>query len=133
MAIPSEAEYLRRERASFINDLQKVEKAPLTERKEDTASFAEALKTDPELVVERIGWLLNGSYGKGSYDAANEVIRRPRGNHGAWLVQVIGALEWRAPQKGVVAAWKKLTAREQAHLKKLIDKEIKDALAQEFG
>jgi len=131
MAIPSEAEYLRRERASFIKQLNEVEKAPLAERKEDTASFAEALKKDPELVVERLGWLLNGSYGKGSYDAAHEVIRRPRGNHGAWLVQVIGALEWRAPQKGVIAAWKKLTAKEQAHLKRLIDKEVKEALSVE--
>ena len=131
MAIPSEAEYLRRERASFINDLKEVEKAPLAERREDSAQFEADLRDTPETVAERIGWILNGSYGKGSYDVAHEVIRRPRMNRSAWLLQVVGALEWRAPVKGVIAAWKKLTVAQKAKLERLIKAEIKDALAVE--
>jgi hypothetical protein len=131
MPIPSEAEYLRRERALFIKQLNKVEKAPLAERREDSLQFEADLRDTPETVAERIGWILNGSYGKGSYDAAHEVIRRPRMNHGAWLLQTVGALEWRAPVKGVIAAWKKLTVAQKAKLERLIKKEIKDALTEE--
>jgi hypothetical protein len=119
---------MTRELDEFHADLQKVEKAPLQDRKESAAEFAKDLKTAPELIAERVGWLLNGSYGKGSYDAMRAMLDRPRMNHGAVLVQTIGALEWHAARAGVVAAWKKLTAREQAHLKKLIDTEIRDSL-----
>jgi hypothetical protein len=121
MGIPSQAEYERREHALFHQQLKNVEKAPLSERKENAEEFADALKHRPRTVVERIGWLLNGSYGVGSYEAANKIAKNTRMNAGAWLTTTIAAIEWGTPQRMAIAAWKKLTPVEQNHLRRMIE------------
>jgi len=120
--------YELRERDIFHADLRRIEKAPLADRKEGTVNFADAMAHNPVLVAERVGWLLDGSYGKGAYDAAHEVIRTPRMNRVSWLGSAIGALEWRSPQRATAAAWHKLSAAQKAALHKAIEREIQDAL-----
>ncbi len=124
--MPTNHEYETRERTEFHQQIKKVEKLPLNERKENARAFAEALKHDPAIVAERVGWLLNGSYGYGSYKAAEQMLKAPRMNHGAWLTLTTAALEWGTPQKMAIAAWKALSGAQQTHLRKLIDREIKD-------
>lgn len=119
----SRAAYERDEARRFRAQLDQVEKAPLSERKEGRDQWAGALRT-PEIVAERIGWLLNGSYGRGSYCAALVVIGNPRMNVKAWLGATIAAIEWRCPGAYARAAWKTLTPDQQTTLADLIQAEI---------
>ena len=128
--IPTQAEYERRERQMFHAQLREVETAPLADRREARKEFADALET-PDLVAERVAWLLDGNYGKGSYDAAREVLRRSRMNQVAWFTTTIAALEWRCPAKFAAEAWKKLAPAKKALLQKLVEGEIRDAEMEE--
>jgi len=123
--------YDARERATFHRQLMEVEKAPIRDRQEARAEFAEAMAHDPTLVAERVGWLLNGSYGKGSYDAAREVARNKRMNRSAWMTMTIGALEWQCPRVFTAGAYNKMTEAQKRRLNHLIEKEISDSLKSE--
>lgn len=125
---PANEAYEAREFHSFMKDVKSVDKLPLAERKENARIFEQTLHKDPELIAERIGWLLNGSYGYGSYQEAQKVARSPRMNQGAWLVQTVAALEWQVPPKMTIAAWHTLSAAQRTKLDRLIKKEIKDEL-----
>jgi hypothetical protein len=125
---PNQKEYENREVSSFLKQMREVEKLPLADRKEGAASFALAMANDPALVAERVGWLLDGSYGYGSYIKASEVAKSPRMNRAAWLVSTVGALEWQSPPRLTQAAWKKLTAAQKAALDKFVQSEIRTAI-----
>lgn len=129
-SVPSQSEYENREHLEFMRQIRQAENGALAERKESARAFFHVLKTDPALVAERVGWLLNGSYGYGSHKAAQGIIRRPRMNAGAWLTTTVAALEWMCPQRMAIAAWKKLTVAEQERLRVLIQMEINQALVE---
>ena len=61
-AVTRDQEYERREFNEAGQKLREVEKAPLAERKEAAAEFLAAMRDNPQLIGERIGWLLGGSY-----------------------------------------------------------------------
>ena len=128
---PSQAEYERRELADAHKKLAEMRRAPLSDRKEAQAEFLKAMREDPELVAERIGWLLNGSYGYGSMLMAKQVLGSPRMNRSAALTQMVGAFEWMAPEDMVRAAWKKLSAGEKAALESAVQGAIASAQSEE--
>lgn len=121
-------DYDMNERIRFNKQLRDVESAPLAERQEARTAWAQALREDPKMIADRIGWLIDGSYGFGSYQAANDVIRNKRMNRTAWLGQTIAALEWQCPSNFAREAWNKLTKAEQDNLTALIMAEIESAL-----
>ena len=121
-------DYELREVQEFQRQIAAVEKLPLSERKENAREFAKALHRHPELVAERVGWLLNGSYGRGAYTKAMQVARSPRMNQGAWLVQTVAALEWSVPPRMTAQAWHTLSATQRTNLERLVKREIRDAL-----
>lgn len=124
-------DYETREITLFHNELQKVDRLPLADRKANAAEFLDALRRSPDVVGERIAWVLNGSYGQGAYLQARDIVQnRPRMNREAWLVQVVGALEWSVPARAVAAAWKKLTPAEKKRLDDHIQRAIRDALSE---
>lgn len=123
--IPTQADYETRERLAFTRQLSEVKPD-----KESRATFAEALIKTPDLVAERIGWLLNGSYGYGSYVAALEVARNKRMNRAAWLTNVIAALEWGCDARYVAKVWSGLTPEVQEAFNALVIGEIEAALAE---
>ena len=125
--IPSQAEYERRELAEAQRKLTEVEKAPLAERKEAAAEFLTAMRDHPDLVAERIGWLLGGNYGYGSMLKAKQILASPRMNRSAALTHMVGAFEWSSPSAMTMASWKKLTKAQQAALERAVQAEIRDA------
>jgi hypothetical protein len=128
MAIPSQAEYERREAAEAHGRLQEIERAPLTDRKEAQAAFLDVMASDPALVGERIGWLLAGNYGWGQMQMAKRVVAAGgRTNKRAQLTHLIGAFEWMCPPVMAAAAWKKLTKKQQADLDAVLDMVIAEA------
>ena len=128
---PSQTEYERRELADARKKIDQLRRAPLSDRKEAQAEFLKAMRTDPELVAERLGWLLNGSYGYGSMLMAKQVLASPRMNRSAALTQLVGAFEWMTPEDMVRAAWKKLSTREKATLETAVQGAITSAQREE--
>lgn len=123
----SQAEYERRELREADQRLAAVERAPLPHRKEAAAEFLAAMRDDPALVAQRVGWLLDGNYGYGSMLMAKRVLGSPRTNRSAALTQMVGAFEWSSPSAMTRAAWKKLTKSQQAALERAVQAVIRDA------
>jgi len=111
----------------FRKQMESVEKAPLSERKEGAVAWYNALMTDHMGVAQRVGWLLNGSYGKGSFDSACRVLNSPRMNHVAWCAITIANLEYGCPARLAIQAWKKLTIEKRYLVNEAIRQEIADA------
>jgi hypothetical protein len=128
---PSQSEYERRELADAHRKLDDLRRAPLAERKEAQAEFLEAMRDHPEIVGERVGWLLNGNYGYGSMQLAKRVLASPRMNRSAALTQMIAAYEWQSPEDMARAAWKKLTKGQQSALERAVQTAIKRAESEE--
>lgn len=119
-------EYDRRSLGEALAHQRDVEGAPLADRKEACAEFAEALR-DPLLVAERLGWLIDGNYGRGEMLKAKQIVASPRMNRRAALTHLIGMYEWRCPSDMGVAAWKKLSASEKKALDAAVDVVIEAA------
>lgn len=120
----------QRESALFRSEVTRAEKLSLAERKENLAEFARDVKTDPELLAERVSWLLNGSYGHGAYVKAHEVIRNKKLNREAWLVQTVSALEWGVPQRMIAGWWNSLSPSQQTKINILVRKEIRESIGE---
>lgn len=129
--IPSQAEYERRELQEAQQRLTEVERAPLADRKEAASEFFEAMRDRPEVVAERVGWLLDGNYGYGQMMLAKRVLGSPRMNRSAALTQMVAAYEWSSPSALTRASWKKLTKGQQAALEKAVQAAIKSAESEE--
>lgn len=130
-SIPGQAEYERRELASAHRKLDDLRRAPLADRKEAQAEFLAAMRDNPEIVGERIGWLLGGNYGYGEMLLAKRVLGNPRLNRSAALTQMIGAYEWQVPEEMSRAAWKKLSSSEQTRLESVVQEAIASAEREE--
>lgn len=111
----------------YLREVAEIEKAPMHERKEAAAEFYEAMAHDPALVAERVGWLLDGNYGQGSYLKAHQVMAQSkRANKIASLTQMTAVMEWRCPFRMAAAAWKKLTPAQKAALDRAVQTAMDD-------
>jgi hypothetical protein len=113
-------EYDTRSLSEALAHQHEVNGAPLSDRKEACSEFAEALR-DPALVAERVGWMIDGNYGRGEMLKAKQIVASPRMNRRAALTHLIGMYEWQCPAEMGVAAWKKLSASEKKNLDAAID------------
>lgn len=122
--IPTQAQYEAREQAEFIRQRN----APMLQTKQEwhetAKEFAADMANKPELVAERVSWLLNGSYGYGSYQQARKVAANTHMTREAWMVQVIGALEWGCREVDTRRAFNRMTAEQKAKLNALVLAEI---------
>jgi hypothetical protein len=116
MPTPSNAEYESSERRRAMLDEQRIERAPLSDRKEAQAAFHEVMARDPAVVAERISWLIDGNYGYGQMQIARQVVGSPRVNREAALTQLVAVYEWQCPRRMAVDAWKKLTPAQKKAL-----------------
>ncbi len=125
-----DAAYKRDELQIAMTEERRVNLAPLADRKENAAEFAEVLQTDAGLAAERIDWLLSGHYGHGTWlrgwrtmDSSEGDLRR------ADLVKFIGIYEWRCPSDMTYRAWHKLTVAQKQALatavNEVIDRQLK--------
>ena len=128
--IPSQRDYEMRELMAFRKQMEEVERLPLAERQGNAMEWFKDLMDDQKLIAERVGWLLNGSYGKGSFDSACRVLASPRMNQVAWCAITIANLEWRCPAKMAIASWKKLPVETRYIVNEAIRREIADAKAE---
>ena len=124
--IPTQAEYEAQEARRLAKQLEEVECAPLADRQEARNNWQRAIAEDPALVGERIGWILNGSYGFGACKAAVEIVNGTIRNKPA-LAQLVAALEWLCPNGYARQAWRNLNAKQ----KKALDRAIIAAMKTE--
>ena len=128
--IPTQVEHEAHEAALHRAELQRIEAAPLHERQEARAEWLAAMQADPQLIRERVLWLIQGAYGKGSWDAARRILgASKRTNKVAQLCQLIAALEWKCPSTFAVLAWHGLTAEQKEALRAGVQSEIDEAVA----
>lgn len=106
--------------------LANVESAPLLERQDARKEYADDSASHPEVVAQRVWWLLTGCYGYGSYVAALRIADNPRMNRPAALAIMVAALEWFCPAAFARQAFNGLTTEQQATLTKAIRAEIRD-------
>jgi len=124
-------DYGRREIDSYRRHMRGLEKEPLRERQKDAAEFFMAMANEPRLVAERVGWLLDGSYGRGAFLKAKQVLLSPRMNRVAALTQMAGALEWRSTPAFTAKAWNKLTPAQKTALQVVVGAEVEQAEREE--
>ncbi len=74
------------------------------------------MRDHPDLVAERVDWLIDGNYGYGEMMLAKQVVASPRMNQVAALTQLTAALEWKCPEDRARSAWKRLTPAQQHRL-----------------
>lgn len=120
-------EYEMREIRLAHRQMDEVRDAPLADRREAQAHFFEVMRDSPDLVGERVGWLLGGNYGYGPMLLAKRILDSPRMNRVAALTQMIGVFEWHCPEDRTRQAWKRLTAPEKARLAYAVQDAIREA------
>lgn len=129
--IPTQKEYEDREAMEFIRQRNAPNELPRMERKETSAEFAKDMANDPALVATRVSWLLNGSYGYGSYQAARKVAANTHMTREAWMVQVIGAIEWQCREVDTRRAFNAMTKAQQKALTVAVLAEIAEHLTEQ--
>ena len=118
--------YEATERNAFLKQIREIETSPLN--KEAATEFDNILRTNVDLLIQRIDWLIQGCYGKGSYDATNEVLRNKRMNRHAWLFQTIAAIEFGVKASKARSLWNALDTDTQRHINHLLSLSISDAV-----
>ena len=116
--------YEAREMADARRTETAVDKQSLADRKEAQAEFLESMKTRPDWVAEQIGWMLEGNYGYGPMLVARNCTKRM--NRPALWTQLVAVYNWQCPRAMAVAAWKKLSKREQAVLQDQLEQVARD-------
>jgi len=111
----------------FQRQMRASEDAPLADRKAGAVEWFRALNEDHMGVAQKVGWLLSGNYGEGSYISACRVLNSPRMNHVAWCAITIANLEYGCPAKFAIQAWKKLPVEKRYLVNEAIRQEIADA------
>ena len=122
--------YEDRERMKTNQKLNDLSHEPLKIRQENRAEYARAMNITPEIVAERIEWMIEGCYGHGSYLICQDILKRTRMNRIAMLSQMIGGLEWNCSSLAARQAYLTLTKAGQARIDKaiqaIIDRPVED-------
>lgn len=106
-------EYIANEKRIFLAAMARAERGSPKEKREAFEGWRNALQ-DPELIAERIGWLLAGHYGKGAYDAAWEAVDSRFIKPTTSLLAIIAALEWMVPRTMALKAEQQITPSQLA-------------------
>jgi hypothetical protein len=113
-AIPTQAQYHNYEIQLARAKYQEVKDSPLTDRKEAAEQFGIACANDPALIVERIRWLLDGSYGYGPMIYAKQALEARNPN--PRLFYLIATYEWACGDYYAHRVWNNLGSEAQATL-----------------
>jgi hypothetical protein len=124
MPIPTQAEYEQREAELLAQKLRVLSEAPKNDRHERANAWLEAMRKDPKIVAQRVGWLIDGNYGYGSYMRVQDIWRAPRADKISALRNLVGALEWLCPLSTAMTMYEKLTKKERETLNYFISKAL---------
>jgi len=101
---------------------REVEGASLADRKSGQREYREMISDHPEVIAERVAWLLDGNYGYGWMLRAQQATTRM--NRPAIFCQMVAILDFRCPSRMAADAWKKLNAAQKARLQREVEQVI---------
>jgi len=123
----NEREYQIRETDLLWAQIARIEKAPLSDRREARADYLAALNV-PGLIAERVAWLIAGHYGYGAaLTAARTLKAHASTNKVARLAHLVAALDHNCPANFATKAYYNLSAERQAAVNAEIQAEIDGA------
>ena len=120
-------DYLTREHNIAISTMNALSHNKLADRQAARAEYQSDMQNNPELVAERIEWLLAGNYGQGPHLIALTILESSdRYNKIAALSQTIAAFEWQCPARFARQAYLNLSPTEQETITNHIQRVIKE-------
>ena len=120
----SKMTYEQREITKAHKQISELSNEPLKIRQENRSQFARDMQDNPDAVVERIEWMIDGNYGYGPYLICQDVLTRKRMNRVAMLSQLLGSFEWDCSSLEARKAYLSLTKQEQNKINKGIQELI---------
>ena len=100
---------------------------PMEKQREAKQEFLETLITKPNVIVERMTWLFNGTYGDGYQIIANSYFNRSkRFNIQDRLLELIAIAEYRCPSRQARQAYNSLTEIQKALFNLMVNRIIKN-------
>lgn len=97
MNLTEKAAYEAREIDRHLAEMHNLEKCSLAHKRDAKAKFLDAIVSDPELIAERVDWLLAGHYGHGAYLLAHKQVSTEAAVEG--LLMMIAQCEWMCTKK----------------------------------
>lgn len=127
-------EYVKHEERLYTDALARAEKGSRVELREATEAFKLALESTPELIAERVSWLLCGNYGYGACRAAHLQMKATPDPQD-WrltlaLIRTIAALEWLCPIRRAETCWRGLTDTQKNRLIALVAAKVQTELTE---
>ena len=120
-------QYESLEHSRAIGQLNQLASAPLRDRQEARTAYHTAMRDDPELVAERIEWIIEGTHGYGPMLIARAILEgSDRSNKAAQLSHLVAGFEWLCPSRFARAAYLKLSTEEKQRIDELINQVIKE-------
>lgn len=107
-------QYEANERLRARNTLEGYRTASLTHRQDARCAYKLALMHNPEIVAERLRWVLDGTHGMGPMLLAQEVAANRRMNRTAALAHLVAAFAWSCPANFATGAYKACSPEQRA-------------------
>jgi len=117
-------EYIHNELRLLNNQIEECGKLSKTEKQENKQLLLDTWIDTPEVFADRIGWILNGTYGYGAMYKAIQLADNKRCNRIAGLSIILSAIEYSVTSVNSVKAWKELNKEQQEKLSSLIQAEL---------
>ena len=124
-AIPTQKEYEEREIRMYFKKLEEVEKSPKQDRIEGFKELFDNARLNPVIISERIGWILDGSYGFGPYKIAERIVKETK-NPNYHLFHILAHYEYLTSDYYASKVYRSLTQDQKDKLNELVTKEIED-------
>lgn len=119
-------QYEALEHARAVGTLNRLAAEPLKDRQEARTAYYEAMRDNPELVAERIEWIIDGTHGYGPMLIARAILNgSDRSNKAAQLSYLVAGFEWICPARFARDAYLKLSTFERDRIDTLINQVIK--------
>ncbi len=111
--------------------IEQLGKQSLAHRKQAGAEYERSMKERPEHVAHCLGMLFGGQYGRDEmhFVRRHVLITRGNANKVATASALIAGFEWSCTHADAVAAWKRLTVKEQGIIDKALAVVIEEATA----
>ena len=120
-------EYHDREMKRLFKRIEDIEKAPLSERREGREDYLRGLRDNPDIIAERVTWILNGAYGYAEQFRAKYILENcKRKSAVVQLAYLVAAFDDSCPQVFAAQAFKKLMPEQQEKINNLIAQEVED-------
>jgi hypothetical protein len=122
-----ERSYEQREFDEAWKKWREIERGPLQDRQEGRAKWKKSMIEHPEIVAERVGWMLNGHWGHGVMLLMRRAVTNAKSDMAkvSRAAQIAAAFEWTTSGAFARQAWGELTKVQQKKVNRLVLDQIK--------